>query len=61
VHMQGTQQVYSGLEDMIKKLKESVDETNKYKEEIVKLRDNLSSLNNIYGNMLSAMNVMTGK
>ncbi len=61
VHMQGTKQVYSGLEDMIKKLKESVDETNKYKEEIVKLRDNLSSLNNIYGNMLSAMNVMTGK
>ena len=61
VHMQGTQKVYSGLEDMIKKLKESVDETNKYKEEIVKLRDNLSSLNNIYGNMLSAMNVMTGK
>ena len=61
IHMQGTQQVYSGLEDMIKKLKESVDETNKYKEEIVKLRDNLSSLNNIYGNMLSDMNVMTGK
>ncbi len=60
-HMQGTQKVYSGLEDMIKKLKESVDETNKYKEEIAKLRDNLSSLNNIYGNMLSAMNVMTGK
>ena len=60
-HLQGSQQVYSGLEDMIKKLKESVDETNKYKEEIVKLRDSLSSLNNIYGNMLSAMTVMTGK
>ncbi len=60
-HMKGAQQVYSGLEDMIKKLKDSVDETNRYKEEIVKLRDNLSSLNTIYGNMLSAMNVMTGK
>lgn len=60
-HLQGSQQVYSGLGDMIKKLKESVDETNKYKDEIVKLRDSLSSLNNIYGNMLSAMNVMTGK
>ncbi|MFO7658067.1 MAG: gliding motility protein GldL [Bacteroidales bacterium] len=60
-HLDGSQQVYSGLGDMIKKLKESVDETNKYKEEIVKLRDSLSSLNNIYGNMLSAMNVMTGK
>lgn len=60
-HMQGTQQVYSGLEDMIKKLKLSVEETNRYKDEIMKLRDNLSSLNTIYGNMLSAMNVMTGK
>jgi gliding motility-associated protein GldL len=60
-HMQGTKQVYSGLEEMMKKLKESVDETNKYKEEIAKLSENLSSLNNIYGNMLSAMNVMTGK
>lgn len=60
-HMQGTQQVYSGLEDMIKKLKQSVEETNRYKDEIMKLRDNLSSLNTIYGNMLSAMNVMTGK
>ncbi len=58
-HMKGAQQVYSGLEDMIKKLKDSVEETNKYKEEIAKLRDNLSSLNTIYGNMLSAMNVMT--
>ena len=60
-HMKGSQQVYGGLEEMIKKLKESVEETNKYRDEIVKLRDNLSSLNTIYGNMLSTMNVMTGK
>lgn len=60
-HLKGTQQVYSGIEDMIAKLKDSIDETSKYKEEVVKLRDNLSSLNNIYGNMLSAMNVIINK
>jgi gliding motility-associated protein GldL len=60
-HLKGAQQVYSGVEDMIRKLKDSVDETNRYKDEIVKLRDNLSSLNNIYGNMLSSMSVMINK
>ncbi|MFO7370431.1 MAG: gliding motility protein GldL [Bacteroidales bacterium] len=60
-HLKGTQQVYSGIEDMITKLKDSIDETGRYKEEVVKLRDNLSSLNNIYGNMLSAMNVIINK
>ena len=60
-HLKGAQQVYSGVEDMIRKLKDSVDETNRYKDEIMKLRDNLSSLNSIYGNMLSSMNVMIKK
>lgn len=60
-HLKGTQKVYSGIEEMISKLKESIDETGRYKEEVVKLRDNLSSLNNIYGNMLSAMNVIINK
>jgi len=60
-HLKGTQKVYTGIEDMIAKLKDSIDETARYKEEVVKLRDNLSSLNNIYGNMLSAMNVIINK
>jgi methyl-accepting chemotaxis protein len=60
-HLKGTQKVYSGIEDMIAKLKDSIDETSRYKDEVVKLRDNLSSLNNIYGNMLSAMNVIINK
>lgn len=60
-HLKNSQQVYTGIEDMIAKLKDSIDETNRYKEEVVKLRDNLSSLNNIYGNMLSAMNVIINK
>jgi gliding motility-associated protein GldL len=60
-HLKGSQKVYAGIEDMVLKLKDSIDETGRYKDEIVKLRDNLSSLNNIYGNMLSAMNVIIKK
>ena len=60
-HLKGTQKVYTGIEEMISKLKDSIDETARYKDEVVKLRDNLSSLNNIYGNMLSAMNVIINK
>ena len=58
-HMKGTGEVYSGLKEMINKLRESIDETNKYKEEITKLKENISSLNNVYGNMLSSINLMT--
>ena len=50
------EQVYSGLDSMIGNLSNSVTETKRYKDEIVKLSDNLTALNNIYGNMLSAMN-----
>jgi len=66
LHLQGTseklkqsQEVYSGVEDMMKKLKTSIDETEKYADSIAKLNQNIASLNTIYGNMLSAMNVMS--
>lgn len=56
-HLKGSEEAYQGLEDILKSLKDSVSETNKYKEEMGKLSQNLAELNNIYGNMLSAMNV----
>ena len=56
-HMKDTEKLYSGLEDMMKNLKDSVEETQKYKNEVSKLNENLASLNTIYGNMLSAMNI----
>jgi len=66
LHLQGTseklkqsQEVYSGVEGMMKKLKTSIDETEKYADSIAKLNQNIASLNTIYGNMLSAMNVMS--
>ena len=56
-HLQGTAGVYSGLNEMINSLQTSVDETQKYKNEIVKLSESLSELNNVYGNMLTAMSI----
>jgi len=56
-HLKSTTKLFNGIEGMIKNLQESVDDTAKYKDQIGKLATNLSALNTIYGNMLSAMNV----
>jgi len=56
-HLQGTAGVYKGLNEMINSLQVSVEETQKYKSEIVKLSESLSELNNVYGNMLTAMSI----
>ncbi len=56
-HLQGTAGVYKGLNEMITSLQVSVEETQKYKNEIVKLSESLSELNNVYGNMLTAMSI----
>ena len=54
-HLKATSKFYSGLEDLMKNLNDSVDDTKKYKEQIGQLSSNLESLNTIYGNMLTAM------
>jgi gliding motility-associated protein GldL len=59
--LKNSKDFYSGLNHMITNLKESVEETQKYKSEVSKLSDNLSALNGIYGNMLSAMNYSAKK
>lgn len=56
-NMQATSKFYTGLEDLLRNLNDSVQDTKKYKEEISTLSENLAALNNVYGNMLSAMNV----
>jgi gliding motility-associated protein GldL len=55
-NLKNTEHLYGGMEEMLKNLQSSVDETKLYREEIAKLSQNLASLNTIYGNMLSAMN-----
>ncbi len=56
-----TQTIYANFNNLIQDIKHSAEETQKYRDEISNLSKNLASLNNIYGNMLTAMNVVTGK
>jgi gliding motility-associated protein GldL len=56
-HIKESDALYKGLQGLMKDLTESAGDTKKYREQITKLNDNLSALNNVYGNMLSAMNV----
>ncbi len=60
-YLKGSQTLYNDLGKISSDLKSSVQETEKYKEEMSKLSQNLSELNSIYGNMLSAMNVVSRK
>jgi gliding motility-associated protein GldL len=56
-HIKESENLYKGIQGVIKDLASSADDTKKYREQITKLNDNLSALNNVYGNMLAAMNV----
>lgn len=53
--LDATSKFYDGLNDLMKNLHDSVDDTKIYRQEMSKLSSNLTSLNQIYGNMLSAM------
>lgn len=54
-HLKAMNKFYSNLTGAIENLNESVEDTKKYKQQIAALATNLSSLNTVYGNMLSAM------
>jgi gliding motility-associated protein GldL len=56
-HLKESDNLFKGLQGLMKDLSESAGDTKKYREQVSKLNDNLSALNNVYGNMLSAMNV----
>jgi len=58
-HLETTTKFYDGLSELMKNLNDSVADTKRYREEMATLSNNLSSLNTVYGNMLSAMNVKT--
>ena len=57
-HVKTTESIYGEMDKVVNDLRESIDETKKYKEEISKLNQNLAELNNVYGNMLSSMSVL---
>jgi gliding motility-associated protein GldL len=56
-HLKESESLYKELQGLVKDLADSTGDTKKYREQISKLNDNLSALNNVYGNMLAAMNV----
>jgi gliding motility-associated protein GldL len=56
-HLKESDSLYKGIQGIMKDLSESAGDTKKYRDQITKLNDNLSALNNVYGNMLAAMNV----
>ncbi|OFY61371.1 MAG: hypothetical protein A2V64_00245 [Bacteroidetes bacterium RBG_13_43_22] len=56
-HLKESESLYQGLQGLMKDLTDSAGDTKKYREQITKLNDNLTALNSVYGNMLSAMNV----
>ncbi len=50
---------YANLNEAMANINDSVDDTKRYKEQLGALNQNLSSLNNVYGNILSAMSSPT--
>ncbi len=53
--LQTSAQLYSGITELMQNLSASVDDTKLYRKNISELAQNLSDLNTVYGNMLSAM------
>lgn len=56
-YLEATSKVYSNIAELLNNLGASVEDTKRYKTEIAKLGDNLSQLNTVYGNMLTAMTI----
>lgn len=50
-------EMFTNMQELVANLNDSVEDTKRYKENIAELSTNLESLNTVYGNMLSAMNV----
>lgn len=55
-HLKSMNKFYQNLSDTMQNFNDSISDSKQFKEEIGRLAKNLSSLNAIYGNMLSAMN-----
>lgn len=56
-NLEATEKITGGINSIMNDLKSTADDVSKYKAEISKLSQNLSALNTVYGNMLSAMSI----
>jgi gliding motility-associated protein GldL len=50
-------QLFENMSKLVENVGESVEDTRRYKQEMAQLNQHLESLNTVYGNMLTAMNV----
>lgn len=55
-HLKAMNKFYGTVSETMKTFGDSLNDAQLYKDEVAKLAKNLSALNNVYGNMLSAMN-----
>lgn len=53
--------IQENINELLVNLSDSVEDTKKYKTEVAALGENLSKLNTVYGNMLSAMTISGGQ
>lgn len=53
---EAAKQLSAGLDEIMASMKQSAEDTKRYKDEIGRLSSNLAAMNTIYGNMLAAMN-----
>ncbi|MBW7846348.1 MAG: gliding motility protein GldL, partial [Bacteroidia bacterium] len=56
-HLKSINEFVGNLSKVVNNLADTQSETENFKKEMGKLSTNLTSLNNVYGNMLAAMNV----
>jgi len=56
-HLKESDNLFRGIQSLLHDLSDSATDAKKYRDQISKLNDNLSALNNVYGNMLAAMNI----
>lgn len=55
--LEAANQMFEGMGEMLTHLRNSVEDTKRYKDNIAELSTNLQKLNTVYGNMLAAMTV----
>jgi len=53
--LESTQKYFSGIEELLSSLNASVEDAKNYRSQMAELSSNISQLNTVYGNMLTAM------
>lgn len=56
-HLRATNSLYEGIGKVLGNLNDSLNDTQRYRNEISSLASNLEQLNTVYGNMLTAMSI----